>query len=88
MISILVKFLGREISRTSSLSSSDDVIKDTEEYVKFKQRKDLLYAIIGLLMLLIVLTLIFTIIFTFVRKNNSTSKNDNIVEYRSPLGKS
>ncbi|CAF1219795.1 unnamed protein product [Rotaria sp. Silwood1] len=53
-------------SRSSSLSSSDNDIKEIEHYVKFKQRKYLLYGIVGILTLAALLALTFIFIFTFV----------------------
>ncbi|CAF1126053.1 unnamed protein product [Rotaria sordida] len=43
-----------QTSKSSSLSLSDDVIKNTEEYVKVKEQNYLLYGVIGLLILAIV----------------------------------
>ncbi|CAF3646700.1 unnamed protein product [Rotaria sp. Silwood1] len=76
----------------SSLSSSDNDIKDTEEYVKFKQRKYLFYGIIGLLLLAVLLGLTFTFVFTFAIKRNSTknatttAEIDETFEYQLPSG--
>ncbi|CAF3365154.1 unnamed protein product [Rotaria sp. Silwood2] len=84
-------------SRSSSLSSSDNDIKDTEDYVKFKQRTYILYGIIGFFILAIILVLTFTFIFIFVVKRNSTkntlnnamtlSETNDTIDYESPPGR-
>ncbi|CAF4598852.1 unnamed protein product, partial [Rotaria sp. Silwood2] len=81
-------------SRSSSLSSSDNDIKEINNYVKFKQRKYLLYGIVGILTLVALLALTFIFIFTFVVKksspkntiNNTTtaSETNDIFDYYLP----
>ncbi|CAF3423739.1 unnamed protein product [Rotaria sp. Silwood2] len=85
-------------SRSSSLSSSDNDFKEIEHYVKFKQRKYLLYGIVGIFTLAALLALTFTFIFTFVIKKSSTkntvnntmtaSETNDIFDYYLPPGKS
>ncbi|CAF4620252.1 unnamed protein product [Rotaria sp. Silwood1] len=85
-------------SRSLSLSSSDNDIKDTKEYVKFKRRRYFLYGIIVLLILAVLVALAFAFIFTFAVKKNSTkntinntttaSKTNDIFDYHLPEGMS
>ncbi|CAF2761461.1 unnamed protein product [Rotaria sp. Silwood2] len=63
-----------EIPRTSSLSSTNNDIKDVDECTKVKQRKRRLYGIIGCLVFAILLALTFIFIFIFVIKKGSTNK--------------
>ncbi|CAF3665941.1 unnamed protein product [Rotaria sp. Silwood1] len=73
-------------SRQSSFSSADDDIKNVEEYEKYKQRKCLLYSIIGLLVSAILLVLSFTVIFIFVIKKGSTKHSTTLpLDVDSPL---
>jgi hypothetical protein len=79
------------------LSSSDYLIKDTEQYVKFKQRGPFLYGIIGFLLFAILLALTFTFIFIFIINkktikntlNNATitSEISNVLDDLTPFGK-
>ena len=88
---------GGEISTSAVLSSSYGDIKDAEEYVKYKQRRALLYAIVTFLVFAVLAALTITFIVMFAVKThpttdqganeNSTIKNKNIVEYQSPQGR-
>ncbi|CAF4726814.1 unnamed protein product, partial [Rotaria sp. Silwood2] len=63
-----------EIPRSSSLSSTNNDIKDVDECTKVKQRKRRLHGIIGCLVFAILLALTFIVIFIFVIKKGSTNK--------------
>ena len=75
------------------LSSSEHVIKDTEAYIKFKNRKYFYCYINGILVSIIILALIVASALTLFIKRipnlpDPSSDNDTMLEYQLPLGKS
>ncbi|CAF1024331.1 unnamed protein product, partial [Rotaria sordida] len=67
-----------ETSRMPSLSSTNNDIKDVEQYQKFQQRKCRLYAIIGFLVFAILLGLTLVLIFIFVIRKDSTKNTTSM----------